>query len=130
MTDKKITGVLFKVENNDTRFHTSFRFEPELHNSLLDCISSGLALLEVNNGQIVKVEELKPDIDPRFMIIMTPDSVMKDIIKSKTVKKQWFYTKYMEAVKCCQRTAQDHLQRAIEKGIIEEVDYYTIKVKE
>jgi len=129
LTDKKVSGLLFKVENDDRKVDISFKFDPSVYNDLLKGIQRNM-LVEVQEGVIVSANVIDDKINPNFVALLNPMQIIEIILKSKKVKKkQTFYKKYCELAKCCQKTAQTHLQRAISDGVVIEEDYYTIKLR-
>lgn len=128
LTSQKVSGILLKVDSDDTnKVQISFRIDLGVYDDLLRSLKTSHALLEVNNGIVVKAEPVSEEVNPHFAVLVDPLLIMKSII-GKEISKKEFYEKYTKISKCSKRTAITHLKRAIDDGKINEIDYYTIGV--
>lgn len=128
LTDKKVSGLLMKMENDDVRADISLKFDPGVYNQLFECLKTKIAKINVNMGQIVSAVCVTDDINPFCAMTMEPMQIFRLIMKSAKVKKCKLYEKYMELTNCSKRTAISHLQRSIQAGQINEIDHYTVEV--
>jgi hypothetical protein len=128
LTAKQVKGMLVKADGEDVRFAISFMIDTSVYNQILTHIANQYIIIEVVDGRIKRVEPFKDEGNPFYVVMAKPDMIIKAVLVNEMPKAK-FYEEYSKQANCTYRTAERHLKRAIDDGLVEEKDYYTIKLK-
>jgi len=97
-----------------------------VYNKLLHFLDHEFFDIEIDNGVVVDVYETNEI--PK--VIVDSYSLIKKLVEQAggSITKRELYEKYTTEVKCTRRTAETHLRKALECGVVEEDGYYAVRL--
>lgn len=97
-----------------------------IYNKLLRFFDREFFDIEVNEGVVVGVYETEEIPN----VVVDTYSLIKKLVEQAggSITKRELYEKYTQEAKCSRRTAEIHLRKALECGVVEENGYYAVRL--